>query len=73
MSESIMLHRVRLESRHTATGRTIHRVHGTPMARPAELRMVRFPGDPGCLLLDCDADGREMTDTWHDIASHPAA
>jgi hypothetical protein len=65
MQEYVLIGRARLGPSHVPTGRTQHRVGGTILPAPAELRIVTLPPDPGFLLLHLDAVGAEMTDTYH--------
>ena len=58
--------RVKLQSHHVPTGRTHHVIAGEAMAAPAQLRVTRWADDAGFYLMYCDAEGQEMTDTWHE-------
>lgn len=66
MTGYIVLRRVRLGREHAATGKTRHFVGGKPLSEPSELRIARYPDDPGYYLLYCDEAGSELTDTFHE-------
>ncbi|MDX2037827.1 MAG: hypothetical protein SFX72_14340 [Isosphaeraceae bacterium] len=66
MADHEVIRRIRLNSSHRPTGRTRHVVGGELAPTPAELRIARYEGDPGCCLLYCDETGAEITDTYHD-------
>ena len=66
MPNYIVLGRVRLGAAHQPTGKT-HHYHGrVPIPPPAELQIVKYPGDAGFYLLHFDDKGEELTDTYHD-------
>jgi hypothetical protein len=66
MNEPSILHRCRLTSDHTPTGRTRHLAGGEVLPAPSELRIVQYLNDPGYYLFYCDDTGKELTDTYHD-------
>jgi hypothetical protein len=70
-----VLQEVALTAQHRPTGNTRHLRDGMPLSPPANLRIVRFPDDPGFYLLYLDADGNEQTDTCHEdlAAAHRQA
>jgi hypothetical protein len=65
MADQVVLREIVLEPRHRDTGNTRHVVGGSPMPRPAVLRISRYVDDPGFYLLYLDAAGDDMTDTWY--------
>jgi len=61
-----ILSKVRLGPAHKPTGRTRHYLGDQELAPPSELQVVTYAEEPGYYLLYIDADGRELTDTYHD-------
>jgi hypothetical protein len=57
---------VTLGPHHVPTGKTRHYLGSEPISPPSLLRIVQYEGDPGFYLLHFDADGNELTDTYHD-------
>jgi hypothetical protein len=66
MSEPTVVATIRLGTNHTSTGRTTHRSGVDTLPSPAELRIVKYAGDVGYLLLHLDDELNEITDTHHD-------
>jgi hypothetical protein len=62
----MVLQEIELTAQHRPTGNTRHFRDGATLGPPAKLRIVRFADDPGFYLLYLDADGNELTDTWHE-------
>ncbi len=48
------------------TGKTVHYRGGGELPKPLSLCIAQFDGDPGFYLLYFDAEGNELTDTYHD-------
>jgi len=67
MSGYIILRQVKLSSSHNQpTGKT-HHYHGKKeLPAPAMLQIAKYSEDPGYYLLYLDANGNELTDTYHD-------
>lgn len=66
MDDWRIFYSVKLTSQHAESSRTRHTVYGKVMARPAELRIVKYAGADGFYLFYCDETGKEMNDTYHD-------
>jgi hypothetical protein len=66
MTNYVVLQRVKLSSRHAPTGKTCHYQGAVLLPPPAELRIVKYSGDTGFYLLHLDAEGVDLTDTYHD-------
>ncbi|WP_218920252.1 hypothetical protein [Chondromyces crocatus] len=47
-------------------GKARHTRNGAILLSPAALSIVQYASDPGFYLLYVDAEGRELTDTYHD-------
>jgi hypothetical protein len=66
MKGYIVLRQVRLSDKHKPTGGTRH-YKGSEVLPPAsQLWIARYPDDLGYYLLYLDANGNELTDTYHD-------
>jgi hypothetical protein len=65
MIQPIVLRRIKLGVLHQPTGKTRHYSVSGLLPPPSELRIVKSPHDPGVLLLYCNSNGEEFTDTWH--------
>lgn len=59
-----LLKRVVLTDKHKPTGNTRHYIRGELVTTFHHLRIVEHAGE--ILLFYCDADGIEVTDTWHE-------
>jgi len=57
---------VRLRENHVPTGRTSHKVDGQTVETASELRVMPFSADQGFYLMHFNADGDELTDTYHE-------
>lgn len=66
MAEYTIILTAKITEQHHSTGHTRHFNHGELLGMPKHLQIVQYPGDPGCYLIYCAADGREMTDTYHE-------
>ncbi len=66
MTNYEVLQRVTLGMRHEPTGKTRHYHGAVLLPSPTELRIVKYPEDAGFYLLHFDAEGAELTDTYHD-------
>jgi hypothetical protein len=66
MDSNTILLRVRLGPSHRPTGATRHYLGNQEMSTPSELQIVKYVEDPGYYILYMDADGGELTDTYHD-------
>jgi hypothetical protein len=66
MDSYTILFRVLLSSRHKPTGKTHHYQSDQELPTPSELQIVKYAEDPGYYLLYIDANGGELTDTYHD-------
>ena len=66
MSNYILLQQVRLGPTHQATGKTRHFHGGEQLPCPSELRIVKYPDDPGYYLFYCNDERVEFTDTYHE-------
>jgi hypothetical protein len=66
MSNFSVCQRVTLDSRHRATGKTEHRLGSKVLPKPHSLSVCQYVNDPGYYLFYYDAEGRELTDTYHD-------
>ncbi len=53
-------------SRHQATGNTRHYRNDREIPPPSELKIVSYSNDQGYYLLYLDAQGNELTDTYHE-------
>ena len=73
MNDPMILRRLLLNPAHIPTGKTRHVVGGEMLSPPAELRIVRYLGDPGYYLFYCDNTGKELTDTYHDTLAGAVA
>lgn len=62
----MLLRRLQLTPARSPTGKTRHWSGGELLPAPSELRIVKYPDDPGFYLFYCDSDGKELTDTYHD-------
>jgi len=51
---------------HVQTGNTRHFVHGSLKDKPDSLAITQFQGDSGYYLLHLDANGGEISDTYHE-------
>lgn len=51
---------------HAQTGRTRHYEGNVELPPAAELKIVKYEDSEGYYLLYFDADGNEVTDTFHD-------
>ena len=66
MNDEIIYREIDLGQKHKPTGKTKHYRGAGELPKPAHLKIVRYSGDPGYLLLYLDKDGNEMTDTYHE-------
>lgn len=63
---SAVLARVVLGSHHESTGKVPHVAYGRPVGLPHSLSVFDAgEGSGAVLLIRFDADGKELTDTWH--------
>jgi hypothetical protein len=70
----VVLREIELDAdRHSPTGNTRHFVGGALWEGTRGLRIVRYPGDAGCILLYLDEAGNEVTDTWHESVTDAMA
>lgn len=58
--------KVKISNLHKVTGKTRHYSGEELLPVPSELQIAQYPGDDGYYLFYLDADGQEMTDTFHD-------
>ena len=61
-----VLKQIKLESSHKPTQETRHLRNGMPIAPPESLWIVQYDADSGYYLLYLDAEGHELTDTYHE-------
>jgi hypothetical protein len=73
MADYRLLWKIKLGERHTPTGKTRHYLGGAEAPTPVELRIIRYPDDPGYYLFYCDGEGVEFTDTYHDTVDEAKA
>lgn len=66
MADYQVVRRISLGSHHVSTKRTTHLVLGEILSTPASLQVAKYPGDRGYYLLYFDAEGQELTDTYHE-------
>ena len=66
MPDHIIIQRLILSDHHRSTDKTRHFVYGNLISSPTEIQIVKYPDDPGYYLFYLDAEGQEMTDTYHD-------
>ena len=57
---------VELSMKHRATGATRHYQGNRSLPIPSRLQIAKFPDESGYYLVYLDANGDEMTDTYHD-------
>lgn len=67
-----IIKRATLGLHHAATGNTRHYHGGTPLPSPASLIIVRF-GDRAFNLVHLNAQGAEITDTFHETVDDAVA
>ena len=73
MSRYVVVKRIVLEARHQPTGKTRH-YHGKRELPPAAvLKIGKYDGEEGFYLFYFDADGHELTDTFHDTLEEALA
>jgi hypothetical protein len=60
-----ILFTVALAERHQPTGKTRHYRAGELLPPRSGLVIAQFAGDPGFYLCYLNADGKELTDTYH--------
>src|SRR5262245_18029036 len=64
-----ILRRVTLNDAHVRTLKTRHYRRGVLVPKPALLQIVQMDGDSGFNLIHYDAEGVELTDTYHSSLS----
>jgi len=66
MNDYIILKQVVLGPQHVPTGKTHHYDGEKELPRAAMLKIVKYDDEDGFYLLHFDADGIEITDTFHE-------
>jgi hypothetical protein len=66
MNNLIVLKQIVLDAKHTPTGKTKHSSGNEELPPAAMLQIVKYEDVEGFYLLYLDADGNELTDTFHD-------
>lgn len=66
MKEYLIIKQVFLSSAHTRTGKTRHYLGEDELPASKMLKIVKYEDENGFYLIHFDADGKEMTDTFHD-------
>lgn len=66
MSRYTVVKHVVLTSKHVPTSRTRHYAGGELLPSASLLKIARFEEGGGVYLFHFDANGKEMTDTFHD-------
>jgi len=66
MDDYHILKQVVLGRHHVATGNSSHFLKNESLPPGTVAKIAKFDDDPGYYLLYFDADGNEMSDTYHD-------
>jgi hypothetical protein len=61
-----LLRQVTLDAARASAGKTRHSRNGVPTSPPASLRIATDGAGTNYYLLDLDAAGKELSDTWHE-------
>lgn len=73
MNDYIVVRHIALSGHHKPTGGTRHYQGNEPLPPPTQLQIMRYADDSGYYLLYLDAEGKKLTDTYHETLDEALA